>query len=462
MVSEKCNPFEEGQLDLMLINPSLDFKQDRKIIDSLRVNQEIPRQMAAQIGIGYLLAAAKKENLKAEFIDMVAYETSVNSLLDYIEEKKPSVVGFSAFTVQVKSAGNIADKIKDRFPEIKIGLGGPHATAMPKETLDEFKGFDFVVCGEGEKIIPQLLNSKLSEIKGVITRGKKDLSYDRIQNLDELAFPAWEKFDLSRYPGADPHGTNQELLLSTSRGCANNCVFCARPYGKNRIYRSNESILGELERNIKDFGCEAVNFCDETFTANIEYSSELFNEFIKRGLNKKIRWSCETRVDTATPELFKLMKTAGCYYIFFGFESGDDDMLKKAGKGFNVERIKKSIGWAKDADIVCAGSFILGLPGETEETARKSIELAKELDIYSTTFPIAVPFPGTVMRKMAERGQSGLKILTNNWDDYGKQYPGVMESNTLSINRLRELQNIAYTYNPKKEFPTSLLTKLGQ
>jgi len=460
MTNKKCNPFEKGKLDLMLINPSTDFKKDKRIIDSLKVNKEVPRQMAAQIGIGYLLSSAKKAGLKAEFIDMVAYETSVNNLLEHIREKEPSVIGFSSFTVQVKSAGSIANRIKERFPYIKIGLGGPHATAMPKETLKEFKGFDFAVLGEGEKILPQLFNVRLSEIKGVVTRGKEDCSFDRIQNLDELSFPSWEKFDLSRYPGADPHFTNQELIMSTSRGCPNNCVFCARPYGKNRINRSIDSVIGEIERNIKDFGCEAINFCDETFTADMKYSEELFDELIRRGLNKKIRWSCETRVDTATPELFKQMKNAGCYYIFFGFESAEDNMLKRAGKGFTSEKIKESIGWAKEAEIVCAGSFILGLPGETEETAKKSINLAKELDIYSTTFPIAVPFPGTIMRKMAQKNAFGLKILSNNWDDYGKQDSGVMDSDTLSINRLRELQKDAYNYNPKKEFPTHLLTKI--
>ena len=460
MASIRCSPFEKGKLDLMLINPSLDYKEDRRIIDTLRVNEDIPRQMAAPIGIGYLLSTAKRENLKTEFIDMVAYETSVKSLLDHIQEKEPSVIGFSAFTVQVKSAGDIASQIKYRFPDIKIGLGGPHATAIPKETLEEFPGFDYMVLGEGENIIPQLFNTRLSDIKGVVTRGKEDYSYDRIQNLDELPFPSWEKFDISRYPGDDPHQTNQELPISTSRGCLGKCVFCARPYGRKIIHRSIDSIVGEMERNITDFDCEAISFCDETFTANMDHSERFFGEVVKRGLNKKVRWSCGTRVDNATPELFKQMKEAGCYYVFFGFESGDNEMLIRAGKEFNVEKMKESVRWAKEAGIICAGSFILGLPGETEETADKSIKLARELDIYSTTFPIAVPFPGTSIRKMAQKNTYGLKILSNNWDDYGKQYPGVMESDTLSINRLRELQGYAYDFNPKKEFPIHLLTKI--
>lgn len=453
----------EKQLDLLFINPSLDFKRDIGIYKKLRVEDEIPRQHAAHIGIAYLLAVAKKEGIKAEYIDMITYEKSVEDILEYVQETKPKIIGFTAFTIQVKAAGHIAEKIKEIYPDVKIMLGGPHATAIPKQTLKEFSSFDFIVCGEGEVILPQLFKKNHSDIKGVVTRDKEDTSYDRIQNLDDLPFPAWEEFDLRLYLGCDPHRTRQELFVSTSRGCPNSCVFCVRPYGQNRIHRSIPSVIAEIERNIDKFGCQAINFCDETFTANLPYSEELFKTMIDKGLNKKMRWSCETRVDNASPELFKLMKEAGCYYVFFGFESADDEMLKRAGKGFNVEQIRKAVRWAKDQDLICAGSFILGLPGETEETAMKSIKLAKELDIYSTTFPIAVPFPGTPIRIMAEKHMFGLKILSNDWDDYGKQYPGVMDSDNLSMDKLRELQKYAYEYNPKKKFPeiNDYLTKAG-
>ncbi|MBR9705296.1 radical SAM protein [Candidatus Pacearchaeota archaeon] len=446
----------ENKLDLLLINPSLDFKKDIGKYKELRVQDKIPRQHAAHIGIAYLLAICKKEGISVKYIDMITYEKSLEEVIDFVKENKPKMVGFTAFTVQIKAAGHIAEKIKEIYPDTIITAGGPHVTAIPKETLKEFPSFDFVVRGEADKIFPNIFRSDLtdvSKIKGVVTREKEDITYDRVENLDELPFPAWEEFDLKLYPGCEPHRTKQELFISTSRGCPNFCVFCVRPFGQRRTFRSILSIIEEIERNIKEFDCQAINFCDETFTANIDFSKKLFEKMIELGLHKKIRWSCETRVDNASPEMFKLMKEAGCYYVFFGFESADDEMLKRAGKGFDIAQIKKAVGWAKDAELICAGSFILGLPGETEETAMKSVKLAKELDIYSTTFPIAVPFPGTPIREMADKGMFGLRILTSNWDDYGKQYPGVMESENLSIDRLRELQEYAYKYNPKKDFP---------
>jgi radical SAM superfamily enzyme YgiQ (UPF0313 family) len=148
--------------------------------------------------------------------------------------------------------------------------------------------------------------------------------------------------------------------------------------------------------------------------------------------------------------MFKLMRKSGCYHVFFGFEHGDDEMLKIMGKRINSDQARKAVEWAKAADIVVVGCFILGLPGETRESAYRNMNFAKNLNIYSTSFPIGCPYPGTLLREQAEKHEYGLKILTNNWDDYGKQYPGVMESNVLSIDELRQLQKEAYELNPKK------------
>ena len=446
----------DEKIDLLLIKPCLDFEREQAQLSLLKIEEEIPVGRSPLLGIGYLLAVAKHAGLKAKFIDMLAYDVSVDHLLKYINQSKPTLVGFTAFTIQTKSAGSIAKEIKRHFPDILICVGGAHATMIPEITLEEFPAFDFVVCGEGELILLQIFENlkqgfSLSNIKGVVTRGKADCSYDAITNLDGLPFPAWEEFDLSKFSGESPHRTRLELPMSTSRGCPSNCIFCARPYGRHRRKRTNESIIKEIEHNINDFGCEAIVLVDEVFISDLKQSNELFHTIIEKGINKKVKWACETRLDNTSPELFRLMKEAGCYYIFFGFESGDDTILKTVKKGFKASEIKEPVQWAKDAGIACVGSFILGLPGETEETVNKSIKLAQELNIYSVTFPFATPFPGTELRQMATKNQYGLRILTNDWDDYGKQYPGVMDSEQLTMEKLRILQEKAYALNPKKK-----------
>ena len=443
-------------IGLLLINPSLDFERDQAKLRSLSIEEGTRVQQGPRLGMGYLLAIAKRNGLQAKYIDMVAYGVSIEQLLQYINQSKPVLIGLTAFTIQIKAAGFIAQEIRKHFPDALICVGGAHVTVMPKETLQEYQAFDFVVCGEGELVLLEIFESikrgaTLSNIKGVVTTEKTDYSYNAIMNLDELPFPAWEEFDLSKFPGESPHRTTLELPVSTSRGCPFSCVFCVRPFGRHRRKRTTASIIREIERNINDFGCEAICFTDETFIVDLEESKELFRGMVKEGIHRKIKWSCESRVDNASPELFRLMKEAGCYYVFFGLESGDDGVLKNAKKGFAVSQIRRAVQWAKDAGLVCAGSFILGLPGETEESANKSIRLARELNIYSTTFPIAVPFPGTELRQMATDSQYGLRILSNNWDDYGKQYPGVMDSEQLAIDKLRPLQEKAYQCNPKKK-----------
>ncbi|MCK4817148.1 radical SAM protein, partial [bacterium] len=258
---------------------------------------------------------------------------SIEEVLQYINENKPLLVGFTAFTIQIKAAGFIANEIKKHFPDSLICCGGPHVIAIPRETLEQFHAFDFVVYSEAEVALIEILKNlkagrSLSNIKGVFTNGKNDLSPNIINNLDHLPFPAWEEFDLTKYLGSYHHRTELELPMSTSRGCPFSCIFCCRSFGRKRRHRSISSIIKEIERNIDHFGCKAITFYDETFIANLEWSKELFKTMISRGLNKKIKWACETRVDNCSAELFRLMKKAGCNYVFFGFESADDNILK--------------------------------------------------------------------------------------------------------------------------------------
>lgn len=440
------------KLDFLFINPCANLDVERLRRDKMKIDEKVQRQQPPHMGMGYLLAVSKKENIQSKYIDMAAYEVDTDEIIKFVKETRPTVIGFTAFTVQVKSAAYVAGRIKEKFPHIVIGLGGPHATAMPVETLVEFPPFDFIVCCEAENLLTPILNNlaDLSIIPGIITR-KSTLHVDnKIQNLDSLPFPLWDDFDLDKYPGSDPHRTRRELPIVTSRGCPFTCNFCMRMFGRKRRTRSVESVIAEMERNIIDFGAEAFTILDETFIAKPAWNEELFKAMIDNGLNKKVKWSCSTRVDIVTPEMFKLMRRAGCYYVFFGFEHGDDEMLKIMGKQVVSNQARMSVKWAKDVGIAVVGCFILGLPGETTPSAKRNMHFAKSLDIYSTSFPIACPYPGTLLRTQAQNHEYGLKILTNNWNDYGKQYPGVMDSDTLSIHELRTLQKEAYKLNPKK------------
>ena len=444
------------QLDLLLINPSLDWKLERARKISARVDKTIPNLESPHIGMTYLMAVANQMGIKAKYFDMAADGVSVEEIINYIKGTRPRLIGMTAFTVRIRSAGIIAEKIKATWPEAVIMIGGCHASAVPAETLEEFPGFDFVVCGEGEALLPRIFElsvnlDSLRALPGIAVRGHTGNAWEPIKAVDSIPFPAWDALDLSKYAGIYPHRTRQELPMVTARGCPFRCTFCCRALGDKMRRRSVTSVIAEIEHNIKQYGCESIAFADETFIFENKWSEEFFNEMIRKGLNRKITWSCSTRVSNTSPELFLRMREAGCYYIFFGLESADNETLKRIKKNITTDEIKSAVKWCKQAGIIPVGAFIIGLEGDSEEHVHKAIALGRELDLFSITFPIAVPFPGTALRALAQRGEYGLKIMSNNWDLYGKQEHGVMESADFSLARRKELQQEAYSQFPKQK-----------
>lgn len=442
-------------LDLLLVNPSLDWRYDQARRIAIRIEQDTPNQESPNIGMGYLVAVAKQAGLAVKYVDMVMDGVSPQELVELVQLTRPRLVGFTAFTIQIKSAAELARRIKEACPETRVCAGGPHANAMPERALAEFPALDFLLTGESEALLVRLVESchdfeALSRIQGVAVRGRKSLPPVQSTHLDPLPFPAWEEFDLTRYPGLYPHGTQRELPMLTMRGCPYSCTFCCNNLGRVLRRRSIDSILGEIDRNVREFGCESIAFLDETFYLRMDWMQELCDALVHHGFHRKISWSCSTRVSGTSPELFRLMKRAGCYYIFFGFESADEETLKRIKKRTTVEMMRNTVKWTKQAGIVPVGAFIIGLEGASEEESFRAIELGHELDLYSITFPIAVPFPGSPLREVAERGEYGLKILTDDWDHYGKQEPGVMESAGFSIQRRKDVQAIAYREHPKR------------
>jgi len=451
-------------IDLLIIKPSEDCFEDKKRTIEKRLEENLPNQESPNIGVAYIIANVKKHNLTVEYIDMEAYSISIEKLIKIIKDKNPILIGFKCYTVNFYPSLRVAKIVKDAFPLKQICFGGPHVTALPLETIEENDFIDFVICGEAEEIIVGVINDlkkgkKIKQLKGVVSKYNKLVVKHSIGDLDLLPYPSWESVDLNKFPGYMPHETKLELPISTSRGCPFKCIFCAHNHGRRKKRRCPESVIKEIEYMIEKFNVEAFMFIDETFVLNMKESRHLFNLMIESGLNKKIKWGCEGRVDLVEDGLFKLMKEAGCYSMFFGLESGDNEILKICKKNTTVEQIKLTVNSAKEVGILTSGSFIIGLPGDTEKTVMKSINLGIELDLYSTTFPIAIPLPGSELRDMAIRNEYGLKIISNDWSLYGKQEAGVMESKDLSVKKRMELQDLAYKLIPKKSLHEYIETR---
>lgn len=464
---------KKESLNLLLVNPSLDWMTEKEQMIAIRLEKSIPNQESPPLNVAYLLASVKRAGFTVKFIDMIVDRYSVEKLVQFCAETRPALIGFSAFTRQIGAVGRIAKAIKADWTEATICVGGCHVFAMPLETLEEIPEIDFVFCGEADELLPKILEEPsdlkaISKLPGVIARGKQDLSPTFVKDLDALPFPSWEEFDLTKYPGNGPHGTKLQLPMITGRGCPYRCTFCCRANGDFNRRRSVQNVIAEMEYLVDKFGCEAIYFYDENFILDNKWTDQLFDDMIERGLNRKVKWGCSMRVQPAKPKLMQRMAEAGCYYVFFGFESANENTLKRIKKGITTQQMREAVLATKQAGIIPVGAFIIGLPGEREEEIYQAIDLGKELYLYSITFPIAVPYPGTEMREQAMKHMWGMKILHDNWEEYGKKERDasenfqVMESDDFSAYQRLEMQKIAYKAHPKKKIQEYIELHLTQ
>ena len=458
--------FMEHKIDLLLVEPSLNWEESVKIKESMRIEKNIPIREGVKISTGYLLSSVKKGGYRVKFIDMVVEKTDIDDLLKYIKDNNPMVIGISSFTYQISMVGKLCSIIKNLFPHILLCVGGCHVSSLPKRTLQDYPDIDFIIRGEAEtsmSIVLDRIQNRLdfSDITGVVTNRQEKDDKDDIffENVNTLPFPAWEEMSISKYGGTFCHFGKVELPVITGRGCPFQCVFCCRQNGNNCRKREVGSVIEEIERNMKDFCCETISFMDETFILDKRWIYDFIEKMHISGLSKKIKWSCSTRVNSVSLDLLQEMKKAGCYYIFYGFESSNIDTLKIIKKGVSPEQMQDAVRWSQQNGIIPVGSFIIGLPGDTKDIILETIEFGKKLNLYSITFPIAVPFPGTELRKMALNGEYGMRIISDDWSEYlandfdihGKGKIGHLESIDLSWEERRELQRFAYLKNPKKE-----------
>lgn len=414
-----------------------------------------PRHTTPHIGLAYVAAYLREKGYKVSIIDSPIEKLKLQDIEERIRKIKPDFIGMTATSMQINEAHLLAKFIKEEIDRnMPIIIGGYHATALPKETLDYSKYFDYVVYGEGEITTFELLesieeNKSLKNISGIAYRKGSKLMVNkprsRISNLDSLPFPALDLFPLGKYnPCASLNKKILEVPISSSRGCPYQCIFCSRPMGKKVVMRSVDNVIEEIKRDVFELGAEQLLFTDETFTLDRKRVYELCNRMIEEGLNEKMKWCCETRVDSVDKKLLEKMKEAGCIYLCYGIESGNDYILKKIKKNTTTEQAKKAIALAKESGIRVLTTCILGHPYETADTIEQTINFILETDPDFAVFSLLTPFPGSEMSKMAEHDKGNLRLISKDWTKYGRQIGGAIELKNLSRKELELLQAKAY------------------
>jgi len=410
----------------------------------------------------YLFKCCKQKH-HIRIIDAEAERLSYGNIQRSIETLNPDIVGISSTTPLFPEAKKIASIAKQVSKETCVICGGPHVTALPKESLQECESIDIIVRGEGEITFSELVSAleveeEISKIDGIAfrDRGEIQLTPPRafVENLDTLPFPARQliKNNLYKYSAL----VSEEFTLTTmetSRGCPYNCIFCYPMFGKKIRFRSVENVLDEMNEVVHKFRVNFIYFIDDTMTLNRKRMVNLCQEIINAGLHEKVRWFCTTRVDSVDKEMLLKMKQSGCVRVNFGVESGNPEILRITRKGITLEQARRAFKGAREVGLETVAYFILGHPYETKKTIKDTIKFAKNLDPTYAEFSIMTPFPGTELYQMIRRQEGGLKLKVKDWGKFAHYGNVVTELNGIPTEDLVKFQKHAFRefyLRPKK------------
>lgn len=381
--------------------------------------EECPRLL---VTLPYLAAALRAAGHEVEILDLLMTRVTPDKIERCMERLRPGLVGITSVTLSHHLAEAIAQMVRKCDDRVPIAMGGPHVSFELEGSFQHLPPLDFVVIGEGENTVVELARAlegrmDLRDVRGLALRNGERIVRNEPrpleQELDELPTPARELLPLFRYRAFDSH-----VSLLTSRGCPYDCIFCSSPAwtGRKVRFRKPSLCVDEIEQLVAQ-GFSEITIEDELLTLRRRHLYAFCSELIRR--NTGISWNAFSRVDTITPEDLSIMAEAGCQTICFGVESGDQKLLDLVRKKSNLANVKQAMRMTQQAGISALASFIIGLPGETEETLRNTLGLAKELhDEFGALygFHILSPFPGTEVRNRA--AEYGLEILTSDWRLY--------------------------------------------
>jgi anaerobic magnesium-protoporphyrin IX monomethyl ester cyclase len=398
------------------------------------------------IGLALLAALLEQRGIQSDIIDAQALQLTPDEVIARARFAGTyDIIGITATTPEIESAARTAQLFRKAFPNARILFGGVHPTLFHRQLVESGIA-DLVIRGEGEEpIVALALSKNLREVPDLTWKDDKgnvvvNESRGTLVNLDSLPLPAYHKLPMTSYRSAlGAVKRTPSIGIITSRGCPGTCTFCYSGMFGNKVRRESADRIYEHIRFLQEsYGIREISFYDDTFTSDRDRVIALCNRFIKEKLN--VSWSCFARVDTVDPELLILMRQAGCHQIMYGFESSDDAVLKTINKRATISRYFEIVKMTRAAGIDIRGAFMLGSPGETEQSLINTISFSTILNIQYAVFNITTPYPGTALHVWAVKNAC---LIHRNWKDYDYAHP-VMELPTLSAKTIQKYYREAY------------------
>lgn len=382
------------------------------------------------------------------------------------------MIGLSgAFTNNAKIIAELASKLKVRFPNVPIVLGGVYASTLPLKSLSD--NVDYVVRGEGETPLLKLAAGvDPHKIKGLIFKEGKEIIdngiAEHIEDMDSIPFPARHLLPVEIYLNRSSRGDRKKKALSliTSRGCPFDCDFCSiHPvYGRNWRARSPENIIEEIKFLLEKYQIQHLEFEDDNLTLSKERFERILDELIN--LEHEITWSAPNgvRIDTLNYEILKKIKKSGCTYLMLPVESGDPAVLKAMNKKSDLDYVTQIVNDCVKLDINVNIAIIIGHPAEDRESFEKTLKYCKNLKkngVNLITPSIIKVYPGTKLFRFCRDKNY---IVDDNCDErkwFQDDYVGVITNDFSEKDVLERIRLIRLIMSPLHRFPKWLISSLA-
>ena len=409
---------EQNIKKILLVHP-LGYKSDKASKDISRIANITP-----PLGIASICAYLLQRQINCDIIDCYAHPDADTKIVKYLETDKPDFIGFSCSTSTFHDGVRLAQMAKSILPDIKVVFGGAHVSALKESIIEKFEHIDYVVAGEGEQTLTELIKADHNDILQIESIVFRDITgkalftgyRKKLLDLDSLPFPAYEK--LEGYPEKYklpifnyPKTPNSSCI--SSRGCPYSCSYCDRSVFKRSFrYNSAQYLYEHFKYLNKHFGIKHVNFYDDQFTFNKKRVIQ-FCDLMVAG-NLKMSFNCAARAEHLDLELVLAMKAAGCWMISLGVETGDENLLAQHRQNADLQMLRDKIILIKKAKIRVKALLMMGLPGETKESILKSKKYVYSLPIDDFNLAKFTPFPGSPIYQQIKDG-AVLGTFQENW-----------------------------------------------